>query len=100
VFGCLVFIHNHKDHLGKFDAKADDSYFLGYSLISKSFMVFNTRRQQTDETFHITFDESTEAIRFSNTSVDEIGIYDSLRYWCVLIHTPFTGQIKTKIDTN
>ncbi|GJX40438.1 retrovirus-related pol polyprotein from transposon TNT 1-94, partial [Tanacetum coccineum] len=26
VFGCLVFIHNHKDHLGKFDAKADDGY--------------------------------------------------------------------------
>nr|GEV20234.1 retrovirus-related Pol polyprotein from transposon TNT 1-94 [Tanacetum cinerariifolium] len=24
VFGCLVFIHNHKDHLGKFNAKADD----------------------------------------------------------------------------
>ncbi|GJW58117.1 retrovirus-related pol polyprotein from transposon TNT 1-94 [Tanacetum coccineum] len=24
VFGCPVFIHNHKDHIGKFDAKADD----------------------------------------------------------------------------
>ncbi|GKE06553.1 hypothetical protein Tco_1398571, partial [Tanacetum coccineum] len=30
VFGCPVFIHNHKDHLGKFDAKADDGYFVGY----------------------------------------------------------------------
>ncbi|GJT70260.1 retrovirus-related pol polyprotein from transposon TNT 1-94 [Tanacetum coccineum] len=36
VFGCPVFIHNHKDHLGKFDAKADDGYFLGYSFVSKS----------------------------------------------------------------
>ncbi|GJW91645.1 retrovirus-related pol polyprotein from transposon TNT 1-94 [Tanacetum coccineum] len=26
MFGCPVFIHNHKDHLGKFDAKADDGY--------------------------------------------------------------------------
>ncbi|GJX11113.1 retrovirus-related pol polyprotein from transposon TNT 1-94 [Tanacetum coccineum] len=26
VFGCLVFIHNHKDHLGKFDAKDDDGF--------------------------------------------------------------------------
>ncbi|GJV78810.1 retrovirus-related pol polyprotein from transposon TNT 1-94 [Tanacetum coccineum] len=37
VFGCPVFIHNHKDHLGKFDAKADDGYFLGYSFNSKAF---------------------------------------------------------------
>ncbi|GJZ97807.1 retrovirus-related pol polyprotein from transposon TNT 1-94 [Tanacetum coccineum] len=34
-FGCPVYIHNHKDHLGKFDEKADDGYLLGYSLISK-----------------------------------------------------------------
>lgn len=80
VFGCPVFIHNHKDHLGKFDAKADDGYFLGYSLVSKAFRVFNTRRQQTKETYHIDVDESTEAIRFSNSSVDEIGIDDSSRY--------------------
>nr|GEX03878.1 retrovirus-related Pol polyprotein from transposon TNT 1-94 [Tanacetum cinerariifolium] len=44
VFGCLVFIHNHKDYLGKFDAKADDGYFLGYSSVSKAFRVYNTRR--------------------------------------------------------
>lgn len=80
VFGCPVFIHNHKDHLGKFDAKADDGYFLGYSLVSKAFKVFNTRRQQTEETYHITVDESTESIRFSNSSVEEIGIDDSSRY--------------------
>ncbi|GKA92696.1 retrovirus-related pol polyprotein from transposon TNT 1-94 [Tanacetum coccineum] len=80
VFGCPVFIHNHKDHLGKFDAKADDGYFLGYSFVSKAFRVFNTRRQQVEETYHVTFDESMEAIRFTNTSKDEIGINDSSRY--------------------
>ncbi|GKA94706.1 retrovirus-related pol polyprotein from transposon TNT 1-94 [Tanacetum coccineum] len=57
VFGYPVFIHNHKDHLGKFDAKADDGYFLGYSFVSKAFRVFNTRRQQVEETYHVTFDE-------------------------------------------
>ncbi|GKC68248.1 retrovirus-related pol polyprotein from transposon TNT 1-94 [Tanacetum coccineum] len=77
VFRCPVFIHNHKDHLGKFDAKADDGYFLGYSFISKAFRVFNTRRQQVEETYHVTFDESIETIRFTNTLVDEIGIDDS-----------------------
>ncbi|GKE09334.1 retrovirus-related pol polyprotein from transposon TNT 1-94 [Tanacetum coccineum] len=80
VFGCPVFIHNYKDHLGKFDAKADDGYFLRYSFVSKAFRVFNTRRQQVEETYHVTFDESTEAIRFTNTLVDEIGINDSSRY--------------------
>nr|GEU31503.1 retrovirus-related Pol polyprotein from transposon TNT 1-94 [Tanacetum cinerariifolium] len=62
VFRCLMFIHNHKDHLGKFDAKADDGYFLGYSFVLKYFKVFNTRRQQVEETYHVTFDESIEAI--------------------------------------
>ncbi|GJX62072.1 retrovirus-related pol polyprotein from transposon TNT 1-94 [Tanacetum coccineum] len=80
VFGCPVFIHNHKDYLGKFDAKADDGYFLGYSSVSKAFRVYNIRRQQIEETYHVTFDESTEAIRFTNTSVDEIGIDDFSRY--------------------
>ncbi|GJV15062.1 retrovirus-related pol polyprotein from transposon TNT 1-94 [Tanacetum coccineum] len=80
VFRCLVFIHNHKDHLEKFNAKADDGYFLGYSFVSKAFRVFNTRRQQVEETYHVTFDESIEAIRFTNTSVDEIRIDDSSRY--------------------
>nr|GEW98721.1 retrovirus-related Pol polyprotein from transposon TNT 1-94 [Tanacetum cinerariifolium] len=80
VFGCLVFIHNHKDYLGKFDVKADDGYFLGYSFVSKDFRVYNTRRQQIKETYHVTFDESMEAIKFTNTSVDEIGIDDFSRY--------------------
>ncbi|GKD54641.1 retrovirus-related pol polyprotein from transposon TNT 1-94 [Tanacetum coccineum] len=79
MFGCPVFIHNHKDHLGKFDVKADDGYFLGYSFFSKAFKVFNTRRQQSKETYHVTFDESMKAIRFANTLVVEIGIDDSSR---------------------
>nr|GEU61615.1 cysteine--tRNA ligase, chloroplastic/mitochondrial isoform X3 [Tanacetum cinerariifolium] len=68
------------DHLGKFDARADDGYFLRYSFISKAFRVFNTRRQQIEETYHVTFDKSMEAIRFTHTSEDEIGIDDSSRY--------------------
>ncbi|GJU88422.1 retrovirus-related pol polyprotein from transposon TNT 1-94 [Tanacetum coccineum] len=80
VFGCSVFIHNHKDHLGKFDEKANDGYFLGYFLFSKAFRVFNTRRQQTKETYHITFDESTKAIKFSKPSVDDINIAKLERY--------------------
>ncbi|GJW44146.1 retrovirus-related pol polyprotein from transposon TNT 1-94 [Tanacetum coccineum] len=80
VFGCPVYIHNHKDHLGKFDEKANDGYLLGYSLVSKAFRVFNTRRQQTEETYHIIFDESTDAIKFLKPSVDNINIAQNERY--------------------
>ncbi|GJS55589.1 retrovirus-related pol polyprotein from transposon TNT 1-94 [Tanacetum coccineum] len=34
---CDVFIHNHRDHLGKLDEKADDGFFLGYSQVAKTF---------------------------------------------------------------
>ncbi|GJR15010.1 retrovirus-related pol polyprotein from transposon TNT 1-94 [Tanacetum coccineum] len=37
VFGYPVHIRNHKDHLGKFDEKANDGFFLGYSLVAKAF---------------------------------------------------------------
>nr|GEW60995.1 ribonuclease H-like domain-containing protein [Tanacetum cinerariifolium] len=36
-FGCHVMILNTLDHLGKFDAKEDEGYFIGYSMTSKAF---------------------------------------------------------------
>ncbi|GKC05626.1 retrovirus-related pol polyprotein from transposon TNT 1-94, partial [Tanacetum coccineum] len=56
VFGCPIYIHNHKDHLGKFDEKADDG------------------------TYHITFDESLDAIKFSKPLVDNFNITKNKRY--------------------
>ncbi|GJX57637.1 retrovirus-related pol polyprotein from transposon TNT 1-94 [Tanacetum coccineum] len=47
---------------------------------STAFRVFNTRKQQTKETYQITFDESTHAIKFSKPSVDNINIAESERY--------------------
>ncbi|GKC69574.1 retrovirus-related pol polyprotein from transposon TNT 1-94 [Tanacetum coccineum] len=80
VFGCPVYIHNHKDHLRKFNEKDDDGYLLGYSLVSKAFRVFNTRRQQTEETYQITTDESVDVIKFLKLSVDNINIAENERY--------------------
>ncbi|GJV52864.1 hypothetical protein Tco_1448605 [Tanacetum coccineum] len=54
--------------------------FLDTHFVSKAFRVFNTKRQQTEETYHITFDESPEAIKFSKPSVDNINIAESERY--------------------
>ncbi|GKB18708.1 ribonuclease H-like domain-containing protein [Tanacetum coccineum] len=54
-FGCLVTILNTLDHLGKFDGKADEGFFVGYSVNSKAFRVFNSRTRIVEETLHITF---------------------------------------------
>ena len=44
IFGCKCFVlNNNKDNLGKFDEKSDEGIFLGYSLSSRSFRIFNKR---------------------------------------------------------
>ncbi|GJS19605.1 retrovirus-related pol polyprotein from transposon TNT 1-94 [Tanacetum coccineum] len=77
VFGCLVHIYNHKDHLGKFDEKADDGFFLGYSPMAKAFRVFNIRRQEMEEIVHVTFSKDDEAISQSNTEGDAINFNEN-----------------------
>ncbi|GKB48574.1 putative ribonuclease H-like domain-containing protein, partial [Tanacetum coccineum] len=47
------------DHLGKFDGKADDGFFVGYSLNSKAFRVFNSKTRILEENLDIRFSEST-----------------------------------------
>ncbi|GJR98127.1 ribonuclease H-like domain-containing protein [Tanacetum coccineum] len=58
-FGYPVTILNTIDHLGKFDGKADEGFFVGYSLNSKAFRVFNSRTRIVEENLHIRFSEST-----------------------------------------
>ncbi|GJX77278.1 putative ribonuclease H-like domain-containing protein [Tanacetum coccineum] len=58
-FGCPVTILNTIDHLGKFDGKADEGFFIGYSLNSKAFRVFNSRTRIVEENLHIRFSENT-----------------------------------------
>ncbi|GKB56150.1 retrovirus-related pol polyprotein from transposon TNT 1-94 [Tanacetum coccineum] len=77
VFGCPVHINNHRDHLGKFDEKADDGFFLGYSLVAKAFRVFNIRRQEMEETVHVTFSEDDEAISQTSTEGDAINFNEN-----------------------
>nr|GEW52363.1 hypothetical protein [Tanacetum cinerariifolium] len=54
-FGCHVMILNTLDYLGKFDAKEDEGYFVGYSLSSKAFRVFNKRTKKIEENLHLEF---------------------------------------------
>nr|GEU99234.1 retrovirus-related Pol polyprotein from transposon TNT 1-94 [Tanacetum cinerariifolium] len=57
-FGCHVMILNTLDHLGKFDAKGDEGYFVGYSLSSKAFRVFNKRTKKVEENLYVYFLEN------------------------------------------
>nr|GEV92749.1 hypothetical protein [Tanacetum cinerariifolium] len=57
-YGCLVTILNTKEHLGKFDGKAVEGFFVGYSLNSKAFRVFNSRSRILEENLHIRFSKS------------------------------------------
>ncbi|GKA33049.1 retrovirus-related pol polyprotein from transposon TNT 1-94 [Tanacetum coccineum] len=77
VFGCLVHIHNHRGRLGKFDEKADDGFFLGYSPMAKAFRVFNIRRQEMEEIVHVTFSEYDEAISQSSTKGDAVNFNEN-----------------------
>nr|GFA52848.1 hypothetical protein [Tanacetum cinerariifolium] len=46
------------DHLGKFDGKANEGFFVGYSVNRKAFRVFNSKTRIVEETLHITFLEN------------------------------------------
>ncbi|GKB70458.1 putative ribonuclease H-like domain-containing protein [Tanacetum coccineum] len=61
-FGCHVTILNTLDNLGKFDGKSDEGFFVGYSLSSKAFRVYNTRTRRVEENLHIGFLENKPMI--------------------------------------
>ncbi|GJV61185.1 putative ribonuclease H-like domain-containing protein [Tanacetum coccineum] len=61
-FGCHVTILNTLDNLGKFDGKSDKGFFVGYSLSSKSFRVYNTRTKRVEENLNIGFLENKPMI--------------------------------------
>nr|GEX19483.1 retrovirus-related Pol polyprotein from transposon TNT 1-94 [Tanacetum cinerariifolium] len=54
-FGCHVTILNTLGHLGKFDGKSDDGFFIRYSLNSKAFRIYNIRTRKVEENLHIRF---------------------------------------------
>ncbi|GKA38996.1 putative ribonuclease H-like domain-containing protein [Tanacetum coccineum] len=61
-FGCHVTILNTLDHLSKFDGKSDDGFFVGYSLNSKSFGVYNIRTRKVEENLYVRFFEDKPII--------------------------------------
>ena len=59
IFGSKCYVHNNgKLNLGKIDLKADIRVFIGYTLRSKAYRVYNMRTRTVEESMHVVFDEN------------------------------------------
>ncbi|GJX14874.1 putative ribonuclease H-like domain-containing protein [Tanacetum coccineum] len=61
-FGCHVTILNTLDYLSKFNRKSDEGFFVGYSMNSKAFRVYNIKTRKVEENLHIRFLEDKPII--------------------------------------
>ncbi|GKC90285.1 putative ribonuclease H-like domain-containing protein [Tanacetum coccineum] len=97
-FGCPVTILNTIDHLGKFDGKADEGFFVGYSINSKAFRVFNSRTRIVEENLHVQFSENTPNIAGSrpNWLFDIDALTKSMNYKPVVAGNQSNGNACTK----
>ncbi|GKC27696.1 ribonuclease H-like domain-containing protein, partial [Tanacetum coccineum] len=97
-FGCPVTILNTRDHLGKFDGKADEGYFVGYYVVSKAMRVFNKRTMIVEETLNIRFLENTPNVKGNGPDwlfdVDSLTI--SMNYVPVVAGNQTNGIAGTK----
>ncbi|GKA77879.1 ribonuclease H-like domain-containing protein [Tanacetum coccineum] len=97
-FGCPVTILNTIDHLGKFDRKADERFFVGYSTNSKAFRVFNSRTRIVEGNLHVQFSENTPNIARSgpNWLFDIDALTKSMNYKPVVTGNQSNGSVGTK----
>ncbi|GJY89420.1 ribonuclease H-like domain-containing protein [Tanacetum coccineum] len=101
-FGCPVTILNTIDHLGKFDGKADEGFFVGYSLNSKAFRVFNSRTRIVEENLHIRFSENTPNVVGSGPDwlFDIDALTRTMNYEPIVAGTQSNGFVGTKASDN
>ncbi|GJR44994.1 ribonuclease H-like domain-containing protein [Tanacetum coccineum] len=72
--------------LGKFDGKSDESFFVGYSLSSKAFRVYNTRTRRVEENLHIGFLENKPMIEGNGTQEElNVGISEEISKDCIVM---------------
>ncbi|GKB19010.1 retrovirus-related pol polyprotein from transposon TNT 1-94 [Tanacetum coccineum] len=95
---CPVTILNTLDHLGKFDGKADEGFFVRYSVNSKAFRVFNSRTRIVEENLHITFLENKPNVAGSGPEwlFDIDTLTKSMNYKPVVAGNQTNGSQSTK----
>ena len=63
VFGSKCYILNDQENLGKFDAKSDEGIFLGYSITSQAYKVFNKRTKTVMESVNVEIDDALTKVK-------------------------------------
>ena len=58
IFGSKCYILNDRENPGKFDAKSDEGIFLGYSLNSRAYRVFNKHTKTVMESINVVIDDT------------------------------------------
>ncbi|GJX89052.1 putative reverse transcriptase domain-containing protein [Tanacetum coccineum] len=101
-FGCPVTILNTIDHLGKCDRNVDKGFFVGYSLNSKAFRVFNSRTRIVEENLHIRFSENTPNVVGSGLDwlFDIVALTRTMNYESIFAGTLSNGFAGTKASDN
>nr|GEZ58180.1 ribonuclease H-like domain-containing protein [Tanacetum cinerariifolium] len=101
-FGCHVMILNTLDKIGKFEAKGNEGYFIGYSMSSKAFRVFNKRTRRIEENLHVEFLENKAIVQGvgPNWLFDIDSLTKSMNYMPVDASTNSTNLLGTKDVAN
>ncbi|GKD81326.1 putative ribonuclease H-like domain-containing protein [Tanacetum coccineum] len=101
-FGCPVTILNTIDYLGKFNGKANEGFFVGYSTNRKAFRVFNSRTRIVEENLHVQFSKNKPNIAGSrpNWLFDIDALTKSMNYKSVFARNQSNGSAGTKAYDN
>ena len=76
IFGCICYILNDRDALGKFDSKSDRDVFLGYSQNSHAYRVYNLRIKTVQESVNVVFDDFLDVTGHDLSLEETTGIID------------------------
>ena len=82
VFGAKCFVLKDDEQLGKFESKAHEGIFLGYSKESKTYRVYVIDQKKVIESTNVTFDDTklpniqkednAESLSFKNLTLDDL----------------------------
>nr|GEX90694.1 hypothetical protein [Tanacetum cinerariifolium] len=97
-FGSPVTILYTKDYLGKFDKKANEGFFIGYSMVSKVMRVINKKTRIVEETLNIIFLKNAPNVKENRLDwlfdIDSLTI--SMNYVPVVAGFQTNGIVGTK----
>ncbi|GKA01371.1 retrovirus-related pol polyprotein from transposon TNT 1-94 [Tanacetum coccineum] len=79
VFRSKCFILNTKDYLTKFDPNSYEGIFLGYSQISKAYIIINKHTRKVKESLNMTFDETPPPSKTSPLVDDDLDEEEAIK---------------------